>query len=184
MESFIKSIEGRYLQIIETVIVLFLYFFLRWLLTKIVKSHLTRKLIHDSRGVIIRKIFRLFLLIITVIILLLIWGVDQSEIAVFLGSILAVVGVAFFAQWSILSNITSSIILFFSHPVKLNDQIVILEGKEYEIEGRVKNIGFMFITIETAEGEEITLPNNIFISKSIKTKGGNKSDETLDEFHD
>ena len=50
----------------------------------------------------------------------------------FLGSVLTVVGVAFFAQWSLLSNITSSIIIFFNHPVKLNDSIVILEGKDYD----------------------------------------------------
>ncbi len=180
----IKLFEGQYLRMIETIVVIVLYFLLRWLLSKIVKSHLTRKLIHDSRGIIIRKVFRLVLLIICVVAILLIWGVEQSELVVFLGSTLAVVGVAFFAQWSILSNITSGIILFFSHPVKLNDDIVILEGKEYEIEGRVKNIGFMFITLETADGEEITLPNNIFISKSIKAKGHKKSDNELDEFHD
>jgi small-conductance mechanosensitive channel len=78
--------------------------------------------------------------------------------------------VAFFAQWSILSNITSSIIIFFNHPVKLEDVICIMEAKEYEIEGRVSNIGLFFVTLKTQEGEEITLPNNIFVQKLIKKK--------------
>ncbi|PWJ38574.1 mechanosensitive ion channel domain-containing protein [Sediminitomix flava] len=99
-----------------------------------------------------------------------IWGVDQSELVVFLGSVLTIIGVAFFAQWSLLSNITSSIILFFSHPIRLNDSITILEGKEYELEGKVIDIGLFFVTVLTDEGDEIILPNNIFIQKSIKKR--------------
>ncbi len=184
MDELLKLLEGHSLRVVETAIVIILYIFLRWLFSKIVKSHLTRKLIQETRGIAVRKIFRLVLLIICVVFILIIWGVKQSDLALFLGSALAVVGVAFFAQWSILSNVTSSIILFFGHPVKLNDEIVILEAKDYEIEGRVKDISLFFITLETKDGEEITIPNNIFISKSIKSRG--KSDEASneEEFHD
>ncbi len=84
-----------------------------------------------------------------------------------------------------LSNITSSIILFFNHPVKLNDSIVILEAKDYVIEGRVINIGLFFITLQTKESGEITLPNNIFILKSIKniTKETKKEANITNENH-
>lgn len=103
------------------------------------------------------------------IITLLIWGVKQSDVAVFAGSVLTVVGIAFFAQWSILSNVTSSIIIFFNFPIKLNDFILILEGKDYEIEGKVIDIGLFFVTLETKDSARITLPNNVFITKTIKT---------------
>jgi small-conductance mechanosensitive channel len=43
-----------------------------------------------------------------------------------------------------------------------------MEGKEYEIEGRVSNIGLFFVTLKTNENKEISLPNNIFIQKMIK----------------
>ena len=65
-----------------------------------------------------RKSINFIVLTVCLIILLIIWGVKQSELAVFVGSVLTVVGVAMFAQWSILSNITSSIVLFFNHSVK------------------------------------------------------------------
>jgi small-conductance mechanosensitive channel len=94
--------------------------------------------------------------------------VNQSALAAYIGSILTVVGLAFFAQWSILSNITSSIIIFFNHSVKIGDHITILEGKEYEIEGRVSDIGLFFVTLKTEDNKEISLPNNIFIQKTIK----------------
>lgn len=98
-----------------------------------------------------------------------IWGVKQSELAVFVGSILTIVGVALFAQWSLLSNITSSIILFFGHSVKIGDTISIMETKDYEIRGEVLNIGLFFTKIKLVDSEdEITLPNNIFILKTIR----------------
>jgi small-conductance mechanosensitive channel len=108
----------------------------------------------------------------------LIWGVNQSDLAVFVGSVLTVVGVAFFAQWSLLSNITSSIIIFFNHPVKLNDSIIILEGKDYGIEGKIIDIGLFFVKLETKESGEITLPNNVFILKSIKNITNEKKSGT------
>ena len=128
------------------------------------------RLIQKPRGKIIKKesISPFFSFVTTVI--LIIWGVQQSDVAVYIGSILTVVGVAFFAQWSILSNMTSSIILFFNHSIKLGDVIIIMEGKEYEIEGRVADIGLFFVTLKTAENEEIALPNNLFIQKMIKKK--------------
>jgi small-conductance mechanosensitive channel len=107
--------------------------------------------------------------------ILTIWGVKQADLAVYIGSILTVVGVAFFAQWSILSNITSSIIIFFNHSVKLDDLIIIMEAKDYEIEGKVSNVGLFFVTMKTEGGQEITIPNNIFIQKMIRKK--EKTDE-------
>jgi len=127
---------------------------------KIIDKTLRDRLILEARGVIIKKVLHAIFLTISLIFILLIWGVNQSDLALFMGSILTVVGVAFFAQWSLLSNITSSLILFFNHPVRLNDHILIMEGKDYVIEGKVTNIGLFFISIETSEHEEVTLPNN------------------------
>lgn len=157
-----------YIKIIESVIIIVLYIIIRRISIKIIDKTLSKRFIHGSRGIIIKKVITVILSLIFLIFILLIWGVKQVDLAVFIGSVITVVGVAFVAQWSLLSNITSSIILFFNHPVKLNDSIIILEGKDYGIEGRVTNIGLFFVTLETKESAEITLPNNIFILKSIK----------------
>lgn len=78
-----------------------------------------------------------------------------------------VVGVAFLAQWSILSNITASLVIFFNHPVRIGDSIVIVE-KDFNIEGRVIDIGIFFLIIENEEGNRITFPTNFFLQKLIK----------------
>jgi small-conductance mechanosensitive channel len=160
--------ELYYTKIIETVVVLAIYMIVRIGTAKIIANTLRNRVIQETRGVLMKKAVNFTSLLICIIFVLLIWGVDQSDLALFVGSVLTVVGVAFFAQWSILSNVTSSLIIFFNHPVKLNDNIFLLEGKDYVIEGKVIRIGLFFVTLQTNESEEITLPNNIFIQKSIK----------------
>jgi small-conductance mechanosensitive channel len=127
-----------------------------------------KKFIHKSRGQIIKKAINLIALIVGVLTISTIWGVNQADLVVFLGSVLTVIGVALFAQWSLLSNITSGIIIFFNHAVKIGDTIQIMEAKDYEVEGKVIDIGLFFVELKTKEGKEISLPNNIFIQKMIK----------------
>ena len=155
------------IDIIETVIAILVFIVLRIILIKSVEKTIKKNLLQKTRGKIIKKIINLVLLIIAIGYIIITWGVDQSKIAVIISSVLAIVGVAFFAQWSILSNITSGLIIFFNHPVKLDDTITVMD-KDYHIEGRVSDIGLFFVIIKTNEGEQITLPSNIFMQKMIK----------------
>ena len=84
----------------------------------------------------------------------------------FVTSILTVIGVAFFAQWSILSNITAGIIVFFSSPFRIGDTIKILD-KDYPIEAKIVDIKSFYTLLKTAEGEQISLPNNLLLQKGI-----------------
>lgn len=160
--------EEQYYNILESVIILAIYFSIRIIFSKIIEKSRVKRLIQETRGAVIKKVINTMLTLICLATILLAWGVDHADLAFVLGSILTVVGVAFFAQWSLLSNITSSIILFFNHPLKLNDDIQILEAKDYIIEGKVTQIGLFFITLTTPNNEEVTLPNNMFIQKSIR----------------
>lgn len=162
--------EIYYTKIVESTVVILVYVLSRISANMLVSKSLTGKFIQKSRGELIRKVINFILLAVCIALVSVIWGVKHSELAVFAGSVLTVIGVAMFAQWSILSNVTSSIIIFFNHSVRLEDTICIMEGKDYEIQGRVTDIGLFFVTLETEEGEEITLPNNIFIQKTIKKK--------------
>lgn len=160
--------ELNYTKIIETAVVLILYILIKNICFRIIDKTLSERLLQEARGAILKRVIHTVLLLICLLVVSLVWGVKQADLVVFIGSILTVVGVAFFAQWSILSNITSSLILFFNHPIRIYDSIIIMEGKDYVIEGKIIHIGLFFITIQTDEEEEMTLPNNIFIQKSIK----------------
>ncbi len=112
------------------------------------------------------KIMNVIFLLLAIIFIVTIWGVDKKELFLFFTSIITVLGIAFFAQWSILSNITSGIIIFFSHPIKLGDQIRIVD-KDFFIEGKLVNITFFFIHLENDEKEKITIPNSLALQKTI-----------------
>jgi small-conductance mechanosensitive channel len=85
---------------------------------------------------------------------------------VFLTSVITVLGIAFFAQWSILSNITSSLILFFNHPLKIGQQIRVLE-KDYDVDGQLIDISFFFMYLRDKDGNTITIPTSIALQKTI-----------------
>ena len=100
-------------------------------------------------------------------VLSIIWGVNLQDFVVFISSILAVLGVAFVAQWSILSNITASVILFFSHPLRLGDRIRVLD-KDFDWTGKIEDISAFYLFMQTDEGRKITIPTNLVIQKGIE----------------
>jgi small-conductance mechanosensitive channel len=134
------------------------------------KNHLNNALKNSqfqrTRRKMIIKILQLCLTIIFILFLGGIWGLEQKEILLFASSVLTVFGIAFFAQWSILSNITAAIILYFHHPLKIGDQIKLID-KDFPIEGEITDISYFYIHIKTSGSEFITLPNNLALQKSI-----------------
>lgn len=155
------------IKLIETGIAIALYFFLLITSIRFIDRTVKKNLLQKTRGKIIKKVLQILLSAIAAIFILTVWGVDQSQLFVFLASVLTVIGIALVAQWSHLSNITSGIIIFFNHSVKLDDSIIVID-KDFNIEGRVSDIGLFFIKLKTIEGEEVSLPNNVFLQKMIK----------------
>ena len=157
------------IKILETTIAVALYFIIRIIINVLVTRTVNKSLLKKVRGKIVRKIFQIVLITITLLFILTVWGVDQSELFMFIASVLTVIGIALFAQWSHLSNLSSGVIIFFSHSVRLDDTIIIMD-KDYPVEGRISDIGLFFVTLKTKDGEEVSLPNNVFLQKIIKKK--------------
>ncbi|WP_349351500.1 MULTISPECIES: mechanosensitive ion channel family protein [unclassified Flagellimonas] len=97
----------------------------------------------------------------------LIWGVNMKDFSVFISSVLAILGVGFVAQWSILSNLTASVILFFNHPLRLGDRIRVMD-KDFDWTGKVEDISGFYLFMRTDDGKQITIPTNLVIQKGIE----------------
>lgn len=155
-----------HLQILETAILLVLLLvgnmIFRSILSRIDKK--VRFALERKR--IIYKIVHLFIAILVVVGLIAIWGVDPKQLFLFLTSVLTILAVGFFAQWSILSNITASLILFFNHPIHIGGYIKIVD-KDLPIEGIVENITIFFLYIRTPDGELLSVPNMLVMQKTI-----------------
>ena len=159
--------EEYQVQLFESAIVIFGYIVSRSIVKRVVDAAAKKYEYPLLRIKVTLKIFNIIFFLLFASFMLFIWGVDQNELAYFVTSLLTVVGVAFLAQWSILSNITASLVIFFNHPVRIGDSIVIVE-KDFNIEGRVIDIGIFFLIIENEEGNRITFPTNFFLQKLIK----------------
>jgi len=154
-------------QIVETIIIILVFLVLKLTTKNVIKKVGVRFNYQSGRIKITNKIVSVLLLIILAAIVMIIWGVDQSELLLFLSTMLTILGVAFFAQWSIISNITSTLIIFFNHPIKIGDSLTIMD-KDYQIEGKLSDIGIFFIIIKTKENKKITIPSNVFMQKMIQ----------------
>ncbi len=154
------------LKMLETLVILVLYAIIFFINKKVINNALKNTQLQRARRKIIIKALNLFTTLTALVLIAGIWGLEQNEIAVFATTILTALGIAFFAQWSLLSNITSSIILFFNHPLKVGDTIRVLD-KDYPLEGEVTELTYFFIHLKTKEGETITLPNSVALQKSI-----------------
>lgn len=154
------------IQILETLAALILYVAVFFITKTLINNALKNAHLQRARRKIIVKAVHLFSLITVATLLAGIWGLKQEEIAVFASTILTAFGIAFFAQWSLLSNITSSVILFFNHPLKLGDTIRVLD-KDCPFEGEITELTYFFVHLKTANGEIITIPNAMIFQKSI-----------------
>ncbi|NAY90560.1 mechanosensitive ion channel [Muricauda sp. JGD-17] len=108
-----------------------------------------------------------------------IWGVNLQDFSVFLSSILAILGVGFVAQWSILSNLTASVILFFNHPLRLGDRIRVLD-KDFDWTGKVEDLSGFYLFMRTDDGRRITIPTNLVIQKGIEILQPEEESSQLD----
>jgi small-conductance mechanosensitive channel len=158
--------ESFKIQILETLITLVIYLIAYFTTKTIINNSLKKTQLERTRRKIIIKAINLLIFIAVGILIAGIWGLEQNEIAVFASTILTALGIAFFAQWSLLSNITSSIILFFNHPLKLGDTIKVMD-KDCPFEGEVTELTYFFIHLKTKSGETITIPNSQVLQKSI-----------------
>jgi len=166
--------EPYKIQIIETIVVIAGYFITHFITKVFVNNTLKQTYLQRGRRKMIIKAVHLLSFLTATVLLSAIWGLKQNEIAVFVGTILTALGIAFFAQWSLLSNVTSSLILFFNHPLKIGDTIKILD-KDYPFFGEVTDLTYFFVHLKTDDGEIITIPNSNILQKSISIIDKNKS---------
>ncbi|WP_421862223.1 mechanosensitive ion channel domain-containing protein [Motiliproteus sp.] len=130
----------------------------------------TNKEVPSKRTFYINAYFRFLLVITFVIGLALIWSIDFRGLLVFASSLFAVVGVALFAQWSILSNITASVVIFFSVPHRIGDRIKILDGDD-SITATIADITLFQIILQDDEGHQVSYPNNLILQRPIVRLG-------------
>ncbi len=165
------KLEDLYVKIGISLAAIVVVFAIREVSRIIIRKHAQKYEMDDSQRIYANKFFNFTLSIILFIVFGIIWDISVKGLSVYFASVFAVVGVALFAQWSIISNVTASIILFFNSPFKIGSRIRIMD-KDDSVEGKVHDITFFNIHIETDEGTIISYPNNLALQRPIVLMSG------------
>lgn len=153
-------------ELIFTTIVLIIFLVLNYIFKKVVFGIGKRSNINIARVKLISRYITVTLFFIAVLIEAIIFGVDPSQIALVFSSVFAVVGIGLFAIWSILSNITSGVIMFFSFPYKVGDKIKIHDN-DFPLEAIIEDIGAFQLHLRLDNGNLVTYPNNLMLQKAV-----------------
>ncbi len=153
-------------QLILTGITFIIIAIIRYVVYKLVIRYgrLNPKIEHRIRH--INRICSNIINILGIIAIIGIWGVNTKNLFLALSSLFAIIGVALFAQWSLLSNITAGLIIFFSSPFRIGDRIRV-EDKDFPVDGIVEDILSFNTHIRSDDGRLHIYPNSVFLQKSI-----------------
>ena len=123
--------------------------------------------IRKSRYFAIRRLMTMASILLMAALLLLVWDISLHNVWVALSGILAVTAIAFFAIWSLVGNILAGIILYFTSPFKIEDDIEVMPD---EICGIVLAINTFYTVLLDKDGGYINIPNSLFFQKYIRVK--------------
>ena len=163
MDTFLSNYKT---DIIYTLILIIVILLIRYIL-KLSISKIGRKSnINQARIGLISRYASFSLLLVGILIESFILGAEPKELALVFSSVFAVIGIGLFAIWSILSNLTSGVIMFFSFPYKVGDKIQI-HDKDFPIEAIIEDIRAFQLHLRLDNGDLVTYPNNLMLQKAV-----------------
>lgn len=152
------------MNIILSIVFFIGFVFLKQISNRYIQAQAAKKNVADARGKFISLSVNSLLFVVLFSILLNLIDIGFGDISLFLSSIFAVLGVALIAQWSMLSNITASVLIFFVFPYRIGDKIKI---ESDEMVGVIVDIGMFHISIKRDDDNVILYPNNLILQKAV-----------------
>jgi small-conductance mechanosensitive channel len=180
METLFTTLKVYIPQIIATFLSLMLLSFSKLIIRKLIKKSGPFLQRSDKQMGNVKKLTAILLNVLFIFVIAIVWGVSPQNLLVGLSSVFAVIGVALFAQWSVLSNITAGVIMFFSAPFRIGDRVHILD-KETPIVATIEDFKAFYTHLRTEENELIVWPNNLFLQKTVAIKKDIHPGETAGE---
>jgi small-conductance mechanosensitive channel len=101
------------------------------------------------------------------------FGVSAAVLWTAFSGFVAVAAIAFFAIWSVLSNLLCAVLIMTVGPFRLGDVVELVESADKPIvKGRVIDINLLYTTLEDASesgtGAIVQVPNSLFFQKVVR----------------
>jgi MscS family membrane protein len=128
--EFWKSVDTHILiEIGLTLVLIMLFFIVKKIVVKADQKSCNQIDALKFEGDIRDKTCQFWINLIFITLIAIVWEISFRGLSVYFASFFTIVGVAFFASWSILSNVTAYAILFFYFPFfKIGSKIKIIDG--------------------------------------------------------
>ena len=155
-------------ELLATAILVVVLLILKFVFTKAIRRVGRLSDIVEARTLLITKYVSILLSIVGFGLLTFIWNIKFRDVGIAFASVFTIIGVALFASWSILSNITAGVVLFFSFPFKIGDRVKIMDK---DIEGEepylIEDIRAFHVSLRKDNGELLVYPNNLMMQKAV-----------------
>lgn len=164
----------------EALLILGVAWVLRTFLRKVVQWICERYEMSPEMAVGARRVSGFLVYTAALLLILERMGVSRASLWTALTGFTAVAAIAFFAAWSVLSNVFCTLLILVIRPFRLHDHIELIEnGEKPGMQGRVIDVNFIYTTLQEtrADGEDITLqiPNSQFFQRTIRRWRGTSS---------
>ncbi len=153
-------------ELITSGYVLLFLLIIRFITTILITKIGRRKGLNKARIKLIRRYVTVNAVLIGILVEAFVFGAKFRELAIIFSSVFAILGIALFAVWSILSNVTAGVIMFFNFPYKVGDKIKI-HDKDLPMTAIIEDIRAFQLHLRLENGDLVTYPNNFMLQKAV-----------------
>ena len=149
---------------------------LHWLLKRLVLRLARLYALPPAIVLPLRGVLRWLIIVATALLVLGRLGVSAEVLWTAFTGFAAVAAVAFFAAWSVLSNLFCALLIMVAQPFRLGDDVEVLDTAEKPgAKGRVVDINLLYTTLQEADGggRLLQIPNALFFQRVVRRwRGG------------
>jgi small-conductance mechanosensitive channel len=159
--------------LVQVVLILLAAFVLRWLTRRLISRVSRRYDLPIQITVSARRIVGFLIGFGALLLVLERFGVSGGVLWTAFTGFAAVAAIAFFAAWSVLTNLFCALLLLITRPFRLHDHIELLEGGDRPgLRGQVVDMNLIYVTLREThpEGGEsvLRIPNSLFFQRSTR----------------
>lgn len=159
--------------VLEVVLILLAAWALRWLVRRLVARLARRYELPPMVVMGARRVSTFLIGLATVLAVLQRFGVSAGVLWGAFTGFATVAAVAFFAAWSVLTNIFCSFLILITRPFRLHDHVELLEsGEKPGLRGQVMDINLIYVTLREAHahggGSLLRVPNSMFFQRAVR----------------
>jgi small-conductance mechanosensitive channel len=157
-------LSANIVQLVVTTVVILLYVALDRFSTPKLEEKADQSRFRTSAATNAVLVARTLFGIVGLLTLAFVWGIKIASVMVAASTALTLLGVALFAQWSILSNVTAYFILLLHPSFKRGTFVRMIDADNYA-EGYVADLTFFSTKLITENRETIIYPNNLILGR-------------------